>query len=188
MELLQWLHLLNDLAVSTSQSQNNLNLSLNIANSLFVAYVLLALITKKVAPLAAFFLSVLLVDNVYMMKIGEPSMYLLVAAIYLHVFETCLTAKQKGCCVIILLTAIFLSMDAALYGKHGVYEENETFIYRNIEYISLCAHGLFISSFICLRKIRNSIRNFISSLSRFSATSDYMLFYCYNLFKSKLLQ
>ena len=184
MEILQWFQLLNDLEVSQNQS----SLSLRVNNVIFVAYVLLALITKRAAPLAAFFLSVLLVDNVYMVKIGEPSMYLLVAVIYLHVFETCLTAKQKGCCVIILLTAILLSIDAALYGEHGIYGENKTFIYRNIEYISLCAHSLFISSFICIRKIRNSIRNLISSLSRFSATSDYMFFYCYNLFKSKLLQ
>jgi len=184
MEILQWLHLLNDLAENQRQS----NISLNIANSLFTAYVLLALITKRVAPLAAFFLSVLLVDNIYMVKVDEANMYLLVAAIYLYVFETCLTRKQRLCCVTIVLTAILLSTDAAFYGEHGIYGESKTFIYQNIEYISLFAHSLLISSFISVRKIRNCIRSFFSFLSRFSGTSDYMLFYCYNSFKAKRSQ
>lgn len=180
MELLQWLHLLNDLAENLNQRQSSL--SLNIANSLFVAYVLLALITKKVAPLAAFFLSVLLVDNVYMMKVSEAYMYLLVAVIYLHVFEICLTRKQVIGCGIIFLTAIFLSLDAALYGQ------NKTFVYRHIECISLCAHSFFISTFVSVRKIRNTLRNLINYVSRISYNSDYMLVYCYNSLKSNLLQ
>ena len=181
MELLQWFHLLNDLEENLSLNQN-LNLSLNIANSLFIAYTLLALITKRAAPLAAFFLSVLLVDNVYMMKVDEPSMYLLVAVIYLHVFETCLTRKQVIGCGIIFLTAIFLSLDAALYGQ------NKTFAYRHIECISLCAHSFFISTFVSVRKIRNTLRNLINYVSRISYNSDYMFVYCYNSFKSNLLQ
>ena len=182
MELLQWFHLLNDLEENLSLNQN-LNLSLNIANSLFVAYTLLALITKKVAPLAAFFLSVLLVDNVYMMKVSEAYMYLLVAAIYLqYVFEICLTRKQVIGCGIIFLTAIFLSLDAALYGQ------NKTFVYRHIECISLCAHSFFISTFVSVRKIRNTLRNLINYVSRISYNSDYMLVYCYNSLKSNLLQ
>lgn len=180
MELLQWLHLLNDLAENLNQRQSSL--SLNIANSLFVAYVLLALITKKVAPLAAFFLSVLLVDNVYMIKVSEAYMYLLVAVIYLHVFEICLTRKQVIGCGIIFLTAIFLSLDAALYGQ------NKTFVYRHIECISLCAHSFFISTFVSVRKIRNTLRNLINYVSRISYNSDYMLVYCYNSLKSNLLQ
>ena len=178
MEILQWFQLLNDLEASQSQS----DLSLRVNNVIFVAYVLLALITKKVAPLAAFFLSVLLVDNVYMMKVSEAYMYLLVAVIYLHVFEICLTRKQVIGCGIIFLTAIFLSLDAALYGQ------NKTFVYRHIECISLCAHSFFISTFVSVRKIRNTLRNLINYVSRISYNSDYMLVYCYNSLKSNLLQ
>lgn len=167
MELLEWLHLLNGLVLNQSQ------ISLSVANSLFLAYAILALLTKNAAPLAAFFMCILLVDNYYLVNISEHYMYIMVAVIYLQVFERCLTVKSLVCCVIISLISITLAADAYFYGKNGYYGATNTVIYNNIEYISLCSHTLFICSFISIKRIRDSLRSLSSCIGKLSASIGY---------------
>ena len=152
MEILEWFQLLNDLEL------NQTSLSLKINNFLFVLYVLLALLTKRVAPLAAFFMCVLLVDNVILYVVSECSMYLLVCIIYSYVFITCDTVKSKACCVIILLTTMIFALDAFFYGVNGYYGSSNTIIYNNIEFIALFVNLLFICSFIHYERIWNGLQ------------------------------
>lgn len=165
MELLEWLQLLNDLEL------NQTTLSLRINNLLFVLYVLLALTTKKVAPLAAFFMCVLLVDNAVLLAIKEHCIYMLMCVIYSYVFISLDSVKNKLCCGIIALTTIIFALDARLYGVNGYYGASETIIYSNIEYIALFVNILFIASFISYRRIRGVIQCFFDFTARISRNS-----------------
>lgn len=171
MELLEWFQLLNDL------DPNQSDLSLKINNFLFIAYILLYFCVRRAAPLAAFFMCVLLVDNYYLAKISEVSMYMLVYLIYLYSVSMYLELKNKIGCVILALLAFLLAADSFFYGESGVYGTSETFIYKNIEYLSLFAHILFISSFISIRKIRNNIRNIFNYGVYISHNSAGLFFY-----------
>jgi len=165
MEILEWFQLLNDLVI------NQTELSLRINNVLFVLYVLLAIATKRVAPLAAFFMSVLLVDNVVLSRISEPAMYMIVFAIYTYVFHTCTTLISRFCCVIMMLTSFVFAVDAKYYGVGGLYGESETFIYSNIEHIALFVNILFICSFISYKRIRDCLQRLFDSVVSFSRNS-----------------
>ncbi len=177
MELLEWLHLLNDL-------ENQLALAKNASNIIFVAYVILSICIKKVAPLVAFFLSLVLIGNSYLTSISEVNMYLLVCVIYSFVFEVCRTKQSKIGCAIILLISISFAIDARLYGVDGYYGEQQSLVWDNIEYIAICAHTIFVSSFISIERIRDGIRGFFSVISRMSLNNDYMLIYWYNVSKA----
>ena len=177
MELLEWLQLLNDL-------ENQLELAKNVNNIIFFAYVILSICIKKVAPLVAFFFSVLLVSNSYLYSISEVNMYLLVCVIYSFVFEVCITRQSKISCVIILLISISFAIDARLYGVDSYYGEQQSPIWNNIQYIALCAHFIFVSSFISITRIRNSLRSFLNSVAGMSLNNDYMLIYWYNVSKA----
>lgn len=176
MELLEWLQLLNDL-------ENQLELAKNLNNIIFCFYILLCICIKKATPLVAFFLSVLLVDNTYLSTISEANMYLLVCVIYSFVFEICNTKKSKISCAIILLISISFAIDARMYGVDGYYGEQQTIIWSNIEYIALCAHSIFVSSFISVRRIQNSLRGFFRAIGGLSLNNDYILICWYNTFK-----
>ena len=165
MEILEWFQLLNDLELNqTSQS-------LKINNVLFFLYTLLTLLTKKAAPLAAFFISVLLVDNTVLSIISEFSMYLIVFAVYSYVFMFCDTLRTKVCCAIIALTSIVFALDALFYGVNGYYGASETIVYSNIEHIALFVNILFICSFIRYERIRNGLQSFFDFVVRFSRNS-----------------
>lgn len=177
MELLEWLHLLNGLELNQSQA------SLNVANSLFLAYTILALVTKKVAPLAAFFMCVLLVDNTVLLVIKEYQIYMLMCVIYSYVFIGLDNTKSKISCGIIALSTIILAFDARLYGKNGFYGASETFIYNNIEYIALFVNLLFIASFISYKRIRNALQSFFNIIACFSGNSACFFICWYNSIK-----
>lgn len=177
MELLEWFQLLSDL-------EKQLEVAKNVNNIIFVAYILLSVCIKRATPLVAFFLSVLLVDNSQLSSISEPNMYLLVCVIYSFVFEICLTRQNKIACGIILLISISFAIDARLYGVGGHYGAKQTILWGNIEYIALCAHSIFISTFISLGRILNSLRDIARVISCCTLNSDYMLIYCYNISKS----
>ena len=177
MELLEWLQLLNDL-------EKQAEVGKNVNNIIFVAYVILSICIKKAAPLVAFFLSVLLVSNINLTVISEVNMYLLVCVIYSFVFDICITKKSKIACGIILLVSISFAIDAMLYGVDGYYGEQQTILWDSIEYIALCAHIIFVSSFISIERIRNSLRSFFNAISSMSLNNDYMLIYWYNVSKA----
>ena len=177
MELLEWLQLLNDL-------EKQLEVAKNVNNIIFIGYVVLSICIKKATPLVAFLLSVLLVGNDILLSIDEVNMYLLVCVMYSFVFEICLTRQSKLACVIILLISMSFAIDARLYGASGYYGEQQSLIWNNIEYIALCAHFIFISSFVSFSGIRNSLRNFINSIGRLSLNNDYMFIYWYNVSKA----
>lgn len=177
MELLEWLQLLNDL-------EKQAEVGRNVNNIIFVAYVILSICIKKAAPLVAFFLSVLLVSNNNLTIISEVNMYLLVCVIYSFVFEICTTSKSKISCGVILMVLISFAIDAKLYGVDGYYGEQQTILWDNIEYIALCAHIIFISSFISIERVRINLRSFFDSITRMSLNNDYMFIYWYNVNKA----
>lgn len=178
MELLEWLQLLNDL-------ENQLELGKNVNNIIFVAYVILSICIKKATPLVAFFLSVLLISNGYLASsINEVNMYLLVCVIYSFVFDICKTGQSKISCGIILLISISFAIDARMYGVNGYYGQQQSPIWDNIEYIALCAHTIFVSSFISVERIRINLRSFFNSITGLSLNNDYMLVYWYNVSKA----
>lgn len=157
MELLEWLHLLNALGL------NQNHLSLVVANSLFIGYLLVYTLTKNAAPVVAFFMCVMLVDNSHLKSIDEVYMYFIVCVIYSYILGICRTSKQVFYCAIIAFISMVFAVDSFFYGVDGYYGASETVIYNNIEYISLLAHSFFINSFICYRKIRNGLRGFFVS-------------------------
>ena len=178
MESLEWLHLLNDL-------ENQLALAKNASNIIFVAYVILSVCIKKTTPLVAFFLSVLLVSNEYLASsITETNMYLLVCLIYSFVFGLCNTGQRKIGCGIILLISISFAIDARLYGVNGYYGEQQSLAWENVRYIALCAHTIFVCSFISIERVRLNIRSFLNSITSLSLNNDYMLIYWYNTNKA----
>ena len=172
MELLEWFQQLNahDLKLADLKSES----------SIFFAYVILGLFIKRPVLPLAFLSCFLLVNVVIFQSIDEYQVYLIVCVIYSYVFEICLTRQSKIACVIILFISMAFAIDALLYGVNGYYGTHQTIIYNNIEYIATCGHIIFISSFISVERILNSLRDFISSIVRITANSDYMLVYMYN--------
>ena len=173
MELLEWSQQLNAHALSLKE--------LSLESSLFFAYVAIGLIFRKPVLPLAFLMCYLLVNATGFQAITETNMYLLTALIYSYVFKACGTIQNKIGCVIILLISMSFAVDARLYGVNGYYGEQQSYIWENIEYIALCAHTIFIGSFISISRILNSLRNTVDSISRLSVNSDYLMVYWYNV-------
>ena len=92
---------------------------------------------------------------------------------YSFVFEVCITRQSKIACGIILLISISFAIDARLYGVDSYYGEQQSPIWNNIQYIALCAHFIFVSSFISITRIRNGLRSFLDSITSVSLNNDY---------------
>ncbi len=164
MGILEWLQLLNDLDLNQNQQAVNAN------NVIFLGYILVSVLLRKAVFITAFFMCVLLVDNIYLLKLNEWIMYLTVMVIYLHVFERCVTNKSKKACGIIICISMVLAVDAYYFGVDGIHGASETVIYRNIEYISLCCHLFFINSLIPYSRIRQDLRGLSHGFSCFKAS------------------
>jgi hypothetical protein len=171
-ELLEWFQQLNvhDLKLADLKSES----------SIFFVYVILGLFIKRPVLPLAFLSCYILVNGAFFQVIEEYQVYLAVCVIYSYVFEICRTRQSKIACVIILFISMAFAVDALLYGVNGYYGTHQTIIYNNIEYIATCCHIIFISSFISVERILNSLRDFIGSIVRITANSDYMLVYMYN--------
>ncbi len=152
------------------------SLSLHDTSLLIVAYAVLALSTKRSLPLAAFFMSVLLMELALFDMVKEYQLYLLTFVIYSYVItRDYMLFKQRIACGIILILTVVFSYDSFMYGAGGYIGEYKTLIWHNIENLSVCAHILFIASFIDARRISNNIRLFIASLVRFSHNYAYIV-------------
>jgi hypothetical protein len=161
MDLSQWL--ITSQAISESALVLH-SLNLNVNSILFTAYVLVSVLTKRAAFIAAFFFSCLLFDAALFDPLSEASLYLLTFAIYSYVIAcNALTFYQKLACGIILILSITLAYDAYFYGMDGIYGAHETIVYNNIEYLALYAHIIFISTLIPYRGIGDSIRRFVDT-------------------------
>jgi hypothetical protein len=176
MELLEWFQQLNahDLKLADLKSES----------SIFFVYVILGLFIKRPVLPLAFLSCYILVNGAFFQVIEEYQVYLAVCVIYSYVFEICRTRQSKIACVIILFISMAFAVDALLYGVNGYYGTHQTIIYNNIEYIATCCHIIFISSFISVERILNSLRDFIGSIVRITANSDYMFIYWYNVSKA----
>lgn len=86
-----------------------------------------------------------------------------------------MTFKQRIACGIIIALTITLAYDAYFYGVNGLYGEHETFIYNNIEYLSLCAHIFFISTLINFTRVKNSLRDMLTNALHMSRNSAYIV-------------
>jgi len=170
MEILEWLHLVRDLDLNHLSLNLQPELVRNASNIIFLGYLLVSVLLRKAVFIAAFFICVLLVDNVYLLKLDEWIMYLTVMVIYLHVFEKCLTNKSKKACGIIICISVALTIDAYYFGVGGIHGASETVIYRNIEYISLWCHLFFINSLIPYSRIRQGLQRLSHSFSYFKAS------------------
>ena len=87
--------------------------------------------------------------------------------------------KNKLSCVIICLLSLICIIDSYYYGvrTHG---EGGTWIYNNIQYIALCAHAVFISSFINIARIIDDTRCIIGFTVNITVGSDYLMVIDYN--------
>lgn len=146
----------------------------NLNSFIFVLYTILCMFIKRPAYLLAFFISAMLFEAKVFDPLLEHQLYLITFALYTYVFTNCKTLKSKFGCGILLVLSFALAADAALFGEYGYYGASETFLYRNIEHLSLYAHSLFICSFIDIKRIYNSLRNFVDAVVRISRTSAYM--------------
>jgi len=143
---------------------------------IFIAYIFVSLLIKRSSALVAFFVSWMIFELSFFEPLSEASLYLLTFSIYSYVI-TCnaLTLKSRLACGILVILSITLAYDAYFYGIGGVYGEAETVVYNNIEHLALCAHSLFIGSFIPFARIRNNILSFIDSISHVTRNSAYIV-------------
>ncbi len=170
---LTWLVLIGENAKIQTSLLSSLNsLSLK-PNSLFiVAYAVLVLLTKRSLPLAAFFMSVLLFELSLFDEVKEYQLYLMTFVVYSCVItQHYMLFKQKIACGILLILSLLFAYDSLFYGVGGYYGEYKTLVWRNIPNLSVCAHILFITSFIDARRINNNIRLFFTSVVHISRNS-----------------
>ena len=150
MELfLSWLHLLSESALLKHPA-------LQSVNSLLFAYVLLALVTKRLVILLAFFMSCLLFLCVTFDILKEWHLYCLVAVMYSYIIRDNLSNKSMTCCAIIFSLSLAMMIDAFMYEEFN--GASQTVLYNNVEFIATSAHIIFIYSFVDHTKIRNSLR------------------------------
>ena len=171
MDIPQWLITFQAISESVHVLQTP-----NVNSILFTLYFLVSVMIKRAVFIAAFFMSCLLFDAAIFDPLSEASLYLLTFAIYSYVM-TCkaLTFKQRIACGILLILSITLAYDAYFYGMDGIYGAHETFVYNNIEYAALYAHTFLIHTLIPYRRIRDSIRRFITSILHISRNSAYFM-------------
>ena len=153
---------------------NGLSLNLNLNSALLAAYFFVAVITKRAAFMAAFFVSCLLFDIRAFDQLMESQLYAITFAIYSYViFCNGLTFITKLACGIIIVLCVIIGYDAYFYGIDGIYGASETFVYNNIEHLALYAHIILISTLIPYGRIRDGFGRFISSILLLSRNSAY---------------
>ena len=168
------------LQINASELNLNLNLSLILNNLIVSSYIVLSAIKKKPVYLLAFFVSVVIFELRLFDSLVESDLYFITFVIYSYVFVVTDKVKSKiGCSIIIGLTAA-LAVDSSLFGKYGYYGATETFLHINVQYFSLLAHIIFISTFIDVAAIKNCLRGFIGFVGRVSVDSDSVRYCCYN--------
>lgn len=170
-ELLEWFQQLNAHGLRLTDLKSE--------SSLITAYAVVCFIIKRPIYLLAFFICYIFINAEIMQVISEHQVYLIITVIYSYVFDLCAKKNQKLGCATILLLSLTLAIDSFLYGANGHYGTSETFVYRNIESLALFAHSFFISTLIPVRRILNSLRDFITAIVRITANSDYMLLLWY---------
>ncbi len=165
---------MNLTTINLTTSLNSLDLTPNIL--MLAAYAALALSTKRSLPLAAFFMSVLLMELALFDMVKEYQLYLLTFVIYSYVItRDYMLFKQRIACGIILILTVVFSYDSFIYGAGGYIGEYKTLIWHNIENLSICAHIFFITSFINAGRVNDNIRLFITGLMRFSRHYAYIV-------------
>ena len=171
MSVIEWYQELSGTEVLTMLS-SNVSSSENMNNQLLVLYVILSVIIKRPSLLLAFLLSFLLFELSLFDPVTEVSLYMLTFIIYSFVI-CCkgLTQRNKVACSFMLLVCIVLIYDSFFYGANGYYGARKTFVYNNIEYISLCAHIILIISFVNISRVRCNIRGVLGSILRVSRNS-----------------
>lgn len=186
---ISWLHYLNvNVEALVTQSQTSLKsieslLSVSVKSQLtlsslvLLAYLFIAVLTKRSSFLMAFFVSWVLFECSAFDYLSEASLYLITFAMYSYVI-TCkaLTFKQRIACGILLTLSIILAYDAYFYGIDGIYGAHETMVYNHIEHLALCSHAVFIGTLIPYRRIKDGFRCFLSSFLHQQGNSAYMLF------------
>ena len=140
-------------------------------NSLFFTYAILALITKEVAYLAAFFAACLAVSVIY---ITDYQVYLVDLIIYSYIYFYAKNYKTKLACVIIMLLDLGMATDAI------VYAETQTILYNNIEHLALLSHLLLIASIIPFQCIRICMADFFNSLRNIQTVNYFFVVFWYN--------
>ena len=167
MDVFKWF-----LQTNASELALNLSLSLSLNSLLFLAYVIISLLIKRAAYLAAFFMSCMFFEASFFDPLSEAELYLLTFAVYSYtVFVMPCNRFVMFACVTMLLLSITLAYDAYFYGVGGAYGESETFVYNNIEIFALYAHSFLIAALIPYRRISNFIGRMSDAFVRFSVNS-----------------
>lgn len=161
----------------SEQSQNEIKVG-DLANSFLIAYIVLAISTNRPQILAVF----LLCECLFLFDINglqEYQFYIIEFIAWSYIFTSLELKKNKLPCVIICLLSLSCIIDAYYFGvdTHG---EVETWIYSNIQYIALCAHIIFISSFINLARIIDDTRRIVDSIVNYAVNSDCRVVIDYN--------
>lgn len=172
MEILEWLHLLSANVNLTAQSQSAVN-------SLFIAYLAVAIFMKKSRYLLAFCFCVIVSGVKGFGFLSEYQIYLTSFVVYSYMALQDTAKKTKIACVIMCVLALVLTLDAFKYGINGIHGPRETGIYKNIEYLSLCANIIIILTLISFRRIYNCICCLLDYAFSLQAGSSYMCIFWY---------
>jgi hypothetical protein len=134
--------------------------------------VVLSVATKRWSLSFAFLLSAMLFNLSLFDKLSESQLYFITLIAYSYVI-TCngLTWKSIVSCSIIIIYCVIAGIDAYYFGAGGVYGTHKTMVYNYLPSAALYCNILFISSFINITRIRNSLRNFIVSICHMSRNS-----------------
>lgn len=165
MVILEWFPLLSESVLQLVPPRS--------ANSeLLLAYLILSVLTKRAAYLAAFFMSCMLFEAEMFDALSEADLYLLTFAMYSYViFDIACNRKAVIACGILLALSIILAYDAYHYGIEGIYGAHETVVYNNIEHLALYAHIIFISTLTPFGRIGDSIGRFVAFIVRVKSDS-----------------
>lgn len=170
MSIIEWYQQLSGIEVLTVMSSNMSKNSIN--EYMMLLYVALSVATKRPSLLLAFFASFLLFELSLFDPVSEVSLYMITFVIYSFVIRCKgFTQANKVACSFMLLVCIVLIYDSYFYGVNGYYGARKTFVYNNIEYISLCAHIILISSFANITRIRSCLRDMFDCILRMSRHS-----------------
>ena len=142
-------------------------------------YIALSVTLKRPSFLAVFFLceSLILCELFY--SFYEYELYSIEFILWSYIFTGLTRVKNKVFCAIICLLSAFCCYDSYTYEALNS-EEYQEIVYICLEYLIVCAHFLFIISFVEIKRVRGSFRRFFDSIRNIPLISDCFIIIDYN--------
>lgn len=174
MEILQWLDL------QSASAKNS-----DIADYLFLLYVVVSVLIGRSRFLLAFSLSVLLVECSLFDGLQGYQIYLTSFIAYSYIALQDIPKKTKLACVIMCVLDLILANDAYKYGIGGTHGASETFIYQSIEHLALYANLIIIFSLVSFGRIYDCICRMLDHAFSVKGDSYFMLIIWYTTYRTQ---